>query len=209
MRAEHKILENCEAMYKQRVQEHGVTAKGLDWKDENSQAVRFSQLSKLFPPESGFFSVNDLGCGFGDLHPFLQRLGFNCAYHGYDILPFIIDNARLKYPKTTFSHIKKSSDMEVSDYVVASGIFSKTFGYIGEEEWWEYIINTLRTMFDKCTKGIAFNALTSYSEEEFKRPDLYYTDPCRVFDFCKRNLSPNVALLHDYGLYDFTILVRK
>ena len=29
------------------------------------------------------------------------------------------------------------------------------------------------------------------------------------FDFCKRNFSRNVALLHDYGLYDFTIIVRK
>jgi hypothetical protein len=29
------------------------------------------------------------------------------------------------------------------------------------------------------------------------------------FDHCKRNFSRQVALLHDYGLWEFTILVRK
>ena len=43
---------------------------------------------------------------------------------------------------------------------------------------------------------------------ERMRPDLYYADPCRLFDHCKRRYSRHVALLHDYGLYEFTILVR-
>ncbi|MBM3138043.1 MAG: class I SAM-dependent methyltransferase, partial [Chloroflexi bacterium] len=30
-----------------------------------------------------------------------------------------------------------------------------------------------------------------------------------LFDYCKVNFSKNVALLHDYKLYDFTIIVRK
>jgi hypothetical protein len=38
---------------------------------------------------------------------------------------------------------------------------------------------------------------------------LYYADPCALFDLCKRRYSKHVALLHDYGLYEFTILVRK
>jgi len=41
------------------------------------------------------------------------------------------------------------------------------------------------------------------------RPDLHYADPCVLFDRCKRRHSPRVALLHDYGLWEFTILVRK
>jgi hypothetical protein len=41
------------------------------------------------------------------------------------------------------------------------------------------------------------------------RPDLYYGDPCALFDHCKRRYARNVAVLHDYGLYEFTILVRK
>jgi hypothetical protein len=58
-------------------------------------------------------------------------------------------------------------------------------------------------------KGFAFNALTSYSDPERMKNTLYYADPCRLFDLCKREFSRDVALLHDYGLYEFTILVRK
>jgi hypothetical protein len=50
--------------------------------------------------------------------------------------------------------------------------------------------------------------LTSYSDPEHMVDRLFYGDPCFYFDWCKRNLSRNVALLHDYGLYEFTILVR-
>ncbi len=56
---------------------------------------------------------------------------------------------------------------------------------------------------------MAFNLLTSYSDKDMMRPDLYYGDPLFYFDYCKRNFSQNVALLHDYGLFEFTILVKK
>ncbi len=58
-------------------------------------------------------------------------------------------------------------------------------------------------------QGFAFNALTSYSDPEYMRDDLFYADPSWLFDHCKRTYSSQVALLHDYGLYEFTILVRK
>ena len=51
--------------------------------------------------------------------------------------------------------------------------------------------------------------LSTYSDVERRRADLYYADPHMVFDYCKRTFSPAVALLHDYPLYEFTILVRK
>ena len=57
--------------------------------------------------------------------------------------------------------------------------------------------------------GFAFNCLTGYSDADRMRPDLYYGDPLWFFDLCKRKYARNVALLHDYGLYDFTIIVRK
>ncbi|RYZ15439.1 MAG: hypothetical protein EOO70_06815 [Myxococcaceae bacterium] len=58
-------------------------------------------------------------------------------------------------------------------------------------------------------KGFAFNCLTSYSDPPFMRDYLHYADPCFYFDLCKRTYSRQVSLLHDYGLYEFTLLVRK
>jgi hypothetical protein len=51
--------------------------------------------------------------------------------------------------------------------------------------------------------------LTSYSDAEKMRDDLYYGDPLIFFDRSKRRHARNVALLHDYGLWEWTLLVRK
>ncbi len=58
-------------------------------------------------------------------------------------------------------------------------------------------------------KGFSFNLLTSYSDAHLKKDYLYYANPGFWFDFCKQNFSRNVALLHDYNLYEFTIRVRQ
>ncbi len=64
-------------------------------------------------------------------------------------------------------------------------------------------------IFDRLsTQGFSFNLLTNYSDREYMRDDLYYAEPCRLFDHCKRRYSRQVALLHDYGLYEFTILAQ-
>ena len=50
--------------------------------------------------------------------------------------------------------------------------------------------------------------LTRYADPPLMRDDLYYADPTRYFAVCKERYSRNVALLHDYDLYEFTLLVR-
>ncbi len=94
--------------------------------------------------------------------------------------------------------------------LVASSIFNNKFEAT-EGEWQEMVLQTLQRMNRLSTKGFSFDMLTKYSDADRMalRPDLFFADPLLMFDFCKRNFSRNVALLHDYGLYDFTILVRK
>ena len=55
-------------------------------------------------------------------------------------------------------------------------------------------------------KGFGFNLLSTYVD--WKEDHLYYGDPLFFFDFCKRHVSRYVSLLHDYPLYEWTILVR-
>jgi hypothetical protein len=98
--------------------------------------------------------------------------------------------------------------MDLCDYTVASGIFNIRFG-CDDESWLKYILETLSSMNEKSRDGFAFNILTKYSDREFMKPELYYADPAYLFDYCKKNFSRNVALLHDYDQYDFTIIVRK
>ena len=72
-------------------------------------------------------------------------------------------------------------------------------------QWFE---DTERYMDFEPTQ-FAFNLLTAYSSPGLQRPDLYYADACFFFDHCMKRYSRHVALLHDYGLFEFTVLVRK
>ena len=96
----------------------------------------------------------------------------------------------------------------VADYGVASGVFNDRVGR-SNDEWLSYIKETLNALDRTSRLGFAFNCLTSYSDPDRIRENLYYADPCQLFDFCKRSYSRDIALLHDYGLYEFTVLVRK
>jgi hypothetical protein len=64
-------------------------------------------------------------------------------------------------------------------------------------------------MHERTLRGFAFNCLTYYSDPPKRKDYLYYGDPRFFFDLCQRRYSRNVALRHDYGLFEFTILVRK
>ena len=197
--------------YRGKLNTHGASAVGVGWKDDEAQWIRFEQLIKVLPAK-GNFSLNDLGCGTGDLIPLLSsKFERRCTYHGYDALPEMIAAARGKFQESgqvDFQKISGYDEMLESDYSVASGIFNVRRS-VKDEPWRSYILDTISAMSRRSKKGFAFNALTSYSDTARMQPDLYYSDPLFLFDYCKRNFSPNVAVLHDYGIYDFTILVRK
>jgi hypothetical protein len=100
------------------------------------------------------------------------------------------------------------ANLQPADYCIGSGLFNMKLE-TPQDEWEAYMLRTLDRLWELSTKGMSFNSLTSYSDADKMRPDLYYADPRWLFDYCKTSLSKQVALLHDYGIYDFTILVRR
>ena len=100
------------------------------------------------------------------------------------------------------------TDADKFDFVIASGIFNVRLENT-QEDWLIYVLETLQKLNSHSTKGFSFNVLTKYSDKEFMKDYLYYADPLFLFDYCKSNFSKNVALLHDYNLYEFTLIVRK
>lgn len=204
-----QALQGLRDFFDKTIKAHGADPKGVDWKSEESQFVRFAQLLKIHPDKTRHFSIIDYGCGYGALVKFLQQEGYDFTYTGYDMTPSVIETARITFPDIRCTWTTDLSNVKPADYVVGSGLFNMKFKDTPSDEWYQHMLNTIRAMWDLSQKGLAFNALTSYSDAEYMRDDLYYPDPLQVFDFCKRNLSKQVALLHDYGIYDFTILVRR
>ena len=204
----NNLYKNIKKYYTKRILAHGATPKGVDWNGEESQFVRFEQLSKIINKD--IFSINDIGCGYGKYFEYLQNRFLNFNYYGFDLSQEMIKNAKSLYSNKGggFMQVDNLKNIEKADYSVASGIFSVKMEH-NESEWLSYILATLEEMNEKSIKGFSFNMLTKYSEKEYMRDNLYYADPLFIFDYCKRNFSKQVALLHDYGLYEFTILVKK
>jgi hypothetical protein len=185
---------------------HGAVAAGVDWRDTASQDLRFEQLLKIADHDS--FSLNDYGCGYGALAEWLPAHGFIARYYGFDVSPAMLDHARSALSDRVDVHfVDRRDDLPIADYTVASGVFNVKQD-AGTDEWTEYVIDTIRAIRAHSDTGLAFNMLTTYSDPERMRSDLYYADPAFFFDFCKGELSTQVALLHDYRLWEFTILVR-
>jgi SAM-dependent methyltransferase len=199
----HQHYLNC-------AREAGSDAERVGWKSPQAQRVRFEQLAKILPPEN--FDLNDFGCGLGDLRNYLVQAGFrNFIYRGFDMLDSMVAQARSAHGTEAgcdFLKISRVEEMSEADFTVASGVFNIRFG-LSDGEWQEYIFHTLAQFDARSRKGFAFNALTSYADTERMRPELFYANPLTLFDHCKKKFSKNVALLHDYREYDFTILVRK
>lgn len=207
-KADDNLLAAVATYYSDKLEQHGQNARGVDWNGEESQALRFHQLCRIINPAQSF-SLNDLGCGYGALFDFLCQQYDDFEYTGIDVSGSMIDAARQRYTDATGVRFRQASEPEqAADYCVASGIFNVRLQQ-SNDEWKSYLESMLDAMNRTSGIGFAFNCLTAYSDEEHMKDYLYYADPCALFDLCKRRYSPNVALLHDYGLYEFTILVRK
>lgn len=202
-----KVLKDVEDYFDDRVETFGASYKGLDFNSVEAQEIRFDQLLKVI--DSGtHFSLNDYGCGFGSLAHYMVKQGYEFDYQGFDISKEMINNGISLIPENkTWEFTSQLEYLKKADYTIASGIFNLRFES-KDDDWMDYILDTLKYIYDLSNKGFSFNMLTKYSDKEYMRPDLYYSDPLFFFDHCKRNFSRNVALLHDYELYDFTILVR-
>jgi SAM-dependent methyltransferase len=201
--------EQAKNYFEERLTTHGATARGVDWNSSEAQEIRFAQLARVID-RSQPFSLLDYGSGYGALAGYLIRQGYPMRqYTGFDVLESMVEKGREVFasqPQCAFT-----ADFETlpeSDYAIASGIFNLKLE-TPFEQWTDYVTGELAKMNRLSRKGFSANFLTKYSDVEYMRPHLYYADPGYLFDYCKRNFSRNVALLHDYEVYDFTIIVRK
>jgi SAM-dependent methyltransferase len=194
--------------YEARLRAHGATPAGMDWNSQASQELRFRQLGRLWEddPEA---TVLDYGCGYAAMASYLRARGHRGAYLGFDVSPEMVAAAQDHVAALPGCRVTaQRSELTPVDYAVASGVVNVK-QQAGDAEWAAYVRGTIADLAALGTRGFAFNALTLYSDVEKRRPDLHYADPLEHFDHCKRTYSRFVSLLHDYPLYEFTILVRR
>ncbi|MFO0926419.1 MAG: methyltransferase domain-containing protein [Gemmataceae bacterium] len=202
------VLAQVGAYYTARLSEHGPTPRGVDWNGAESQQLRFDQLLRACDLERPDV-IGDYGCGYGALLDWLRERGFAGEFRGFDIAADMVAAAAARHAGDGRARFAAAETVLAGcDVVLASGIFNVRLS-TPVADWEAYVRTTLDRIAGLAGRGFAFNILTSYSDADKRRDHLYYADPCVYFDLCKRRYSRHVALLHDYGLYEFTILVRR
>jgi hypothetical protein len=204
------ILQQVNKYYSQKIQQYGLTPQGVDWNGEESQFRRFYELMRVVSdePQESEFSLLDYGCGYGGMIDFLLPIyAKRINYYGFDVSEAMIHGAKVRYGSSVRFTTSLGQD-DKFDYVVASGIFNVKQNR-SDHEWADYVFSILNDMHDRSVKGFSFNILTSYSDKEYMKDYLFYAQPEELFAYCKKHYSKKVAILHDYPLYEFTVIVKK
>jgi SAM-dependent methyltransferase len=202
-------LSRIKQLYSDNLENNGPVSTAVGWNTPETQILRFDKLTEVVDSDRQPFSVNDYGCGYGAHLEYLHSRGMIVsAYHGYDLSTEMLDMVHSK--QEGFSgelDLRLSSELETeADYTFVSGTFNVRFDAT-EEEWKQFIIEKLDTINLLSRSGFSFNMLSTYVD--WQESHLYYGDPLFWFDYCKRNYTKNISLLHDYPLYEWTIIVKK
>ena len=201
-------IDFIEKYYTSKIKEFGSTSKGVDWKDSESQNLRFFQLLRGLKI-SIQDSIFDFGCGYGALLQYLKSNHEIKSYSGYDISQAMLDEAQKIFSSEKAVEWTNSfPSNQRFDYSILSGIFNVRNEQT-DEVWKEYILDTLQKVNHISDKGFSFNVLSVYSDVEYRKDYLYYADPLFFFDYCKKHFSKYVTLYHDYPLYEFTISIIR
>ena len=129
MKDEEKIT----SYYNDKLTSFGPGAQGVGWKNDLTQKNRFRQLLRIVTVNAGF-SINDLGCGTGDLLPFLQQNEFiDFVYRGYDALDTMIAHHE-EAVVMSLPALEKAQHPELKQ--MASAIISEQEKEIAEMKRW-------------------------------------------------------------------------
>ncbi len=202
------MIDDLKAHYQKLFAMSGDSVKAVQYPDSDSQRVRFAILSNGLDKSS---SIIDLGCGLGDMLPFLRENGFTGKYLGCDFVPEFIALAKQKYANDNMAsflefNILTDKFPDGFEHVLISGIFNNKI-----ENNLDFISVSLKKSMEKAQKSIRFNALSDYVE--YKEEHLFYISPVYLFDYCKKNITSYVNLKHDYltkpnGFpYEFTMVL--
>ena len=191
--------------YKSLLDLHGDSFLSAQYSSAETQDRRLVILTEIADLKGS--RVLDFGCGAGRLGELLHDICPSCEYNGADIVQKFHDICSIKFPKGKFDFFD-SFHNDTFDYIFISGVFNNKI-----QDNRNFYRDTIRTLFDKVHKGIAFNMMSSYVD--FKDEGLFYESPEEVFTFLKTYISPYVSIRNDYYVkhgtlpFDFTVYVYK
>lgn len=201
-------LDKIQHLYANNIRELGIDSRAVGWNSPECQELRFEKLTAVIEDCASTVSVNDYGCGYGAHLDYLVnrreiRVG---EYFGYDLSQEMLAAAHteLAWYAGRLSLLRSPVVSTVADYTFVSGTFNVRFE-ASDEAWSSFITRTLDDIHQHSRRGFAFNLLSTFVD--WREPHLYYGDPGYWFNLCATRYSRRVALLQNYPLHEWTMLV--
>ena len=185
---------------------YGDSAQACQYGSEESQIFRFKQLIQVADLHGA--NILDLGCGRGSMYGYLEKMAISTSYTGIDLVEGTLSLARQRFSQARF--IKRDILCEPLDesfdYVFLNIVFNNRFDE-ADCEHDDYMYTLLKAAFQHCTKGMAFNFISTYVN--FVDDEMAYHDPTQVLKFCIEQLSRKVYMMHHYERCDVAVFVYK
>jgi SAM-dependent methyltransferase len=191
--------------YSNRLKEYGYSPETLGWGKNGRQELRFFILSEFILHDSNC-SVLDVGCGFGDLFPYLRKYGWKGKYLGIDIVPELVEVAKRKYPEAEFM-VSDIIDIPMDkkfDFVLSSGIFN---AQLKEGNNLEHIEISLLSMLERANKMVSSDFMSTYVD--FQKSGAWHTDPKWLMDLIRQKMSKRFSFRLDYMPFEFAVFIYK
>ena len=206
-------MERFRQTYEDALLQHGDTAQGALWPDDEGRRVRFDvMLDVIERRDDEPVILCDFGCGTGELLGHIQRCGLrNIEYVGVDTSERALSFARSKFPDAKFVNVDiadPSVDLSAiaCDYLVFDGLFTGRFG-IPHEEMWAFVASTIRRCWPYVRRGLAFNVMSAVVD--WRRDDLFHASMDDVARLLHEIAGRNIRIRADYGLYEYTAFARR
>ncbi len=176
--------------YENTINKYGVSAKGVHWKNQDTQYKRFEAISNFIKNDKS--TLIDAGCGFGEYYKYLQLNNYkDINYIGYDCYIKMVDISKKRFQNIVFKHKDiLNNDLEYADYYVCSGALNT----LNKES----IKLFIKRCFKYSKKAFIFNHLSQNSVSGFTKDEL--------INYAK-TLSSNIKVKDDYLENDFTIVI--
>ena len=177
--------------YNSRFIRYGAQPKSSLWFSERRQTLRFDLIIDCIKrnPVPSYFSINDIGCGYGG---FFQRLqdNFNSdrfTYAGFDLAKSPIAYCERNYTKKGAQFYLNGIPTEMADYSVMSGTFNYAPG-ITVEAWKDYLFTTLNSIWNLTRCSMIFNLMIS-EEDKITSQSISYIRQETILNFCQSNFG--------------------
>ena len=189
--------------YQKSFEKHGPTFRALQWNSKSAAEIRYQNI--VADIEFDNKSVLDIGCGFGDIIPFIETKSSKFEYTGIDIVPEFIKESRKRYPKHSFQLGDWMELIEKHDIILCSGVLNNKV----KGSQYSYRKKAISLMYKNANETLGFNMAGGFPQPENKdKYKVYYVNSLIILEYCL-SFTRRVILRHHYRNNDFTILMFR